>query len=139
MGAVMREEDWRRRLGEYVDGVRTTPYALGSQDCWLFVAGAVEAMTGRDHATPHRGKYKTARGALGVMKRAGAANMAAFAGLFLEEQTPIYAQIGDVMAIPTDDAFGFSLGILNGERVLIVAPNGIDTRDRSEATRSFKV
>lgn len=137
---MMRMEDWRRRLGEYVNDARTTPYAFGRQDCWLFVAGAVAAMTGIDHAKPHRGRYKTARGALGIVKRAGASNMADFAGLFLEEhESPVVAQIGDVMAIPTDDAFGFSLGILNGERVLVVSPNGIDTRDRSEATRAFKV
>lgn len=137
---MRRVEDWRRRLGAYVNEVRTTPYAFGRQDCWLFVAGAVAAMTGTDHAKPHRGRYKTARGALGVVKRAGASNMADFAGLFLEEhEAPVFAQIGDVMAIPTDDAFGFSLGVLNGERVLVVSPNGIDTRDRAEATRAFKV
>ncbi|GGA65013.1 DUF6950 family protein [Pelagibacterium lentulum] len=136
----MRKHDWRKRLGQYVDNVRTKPYAFGYQDCWLFVAGAVSAMTGTNHAKKHKGKYKTARGALGIMRRAGANNMADFAGLYLEEHSaPVFAHIGDVMAIPTDDAFGFSLGILNGERVLVVTPNGIDTRDRSEATRAFKV
>lgn len=136
----MRHEDWRRRLGDYVRAMRFVPYTFGSQDCWLFVAGAVKAMTGIDHAKVHRGRYKTARGALGIVRRAGADNMAEFAGLFLDEiEAPVFAQIGDVMAIPTDDAFGFSLGILNGERVLVVTPGGIDTRDRSEATRAFKV
>jgi hypothetical protein len=137
---TMRKEDWRKRLGVCVDGLRTQPYDFGSQDCWLFVAGAVKAMTGTDPAKAHRGRYKTARGALGIVKRAGAANMAEFAGLFLEEHdAPVFAQIGDVMAIPTTDAFGFSLGILNGERILVVTPNGVDTRDRAEATRAFKV
>lgn len=137
---MTRREDWRSRLGAYVASVRVEPYAFGKQDCWLFVAGAIEAMTGTDHAKKHRGRYKTARGALGIMKRAGAEDMAAFAGLHLEEiDAPVFAQIGDVVAIPTDDAFGYSLGILNGERVLVVTPSGIDTRDRSEATRAFEV
>lgn len=137
---MTRREDWRSRLGAYVTSVRAKPYAFGEQDCWLFVAGAIEAMTGTDHAAKHRGRYKTARGALGIMKRAGADDMAAFAGLHLEEiEAPVFAQIGDVVAIPTDDAFGYSLGILNGERILVVTPNGIDTRDRSEATRAFRV
>lgn len=136
----MRREDWRKRLGEYVAGLRAEPYAFGRQDCWLFVAGAVKAMTGIDHAEPHRGRYKTARGALGVMKRAGAPNMADFAGLYLGEPIhPVEAQIGDVMAFPTDDAFGFSLGILNGEQVLVVTPAGIGVRDRADATRAFRV
>ena len=137
---MTRKEDWRKRLGDYVAGLRTRPYAFGSQDCWLFVAGAVKAMTGTDYAKPHRGRYKTARGALGIVKRARASNMAEFAALFLDEHdAPVFAQIGDVMAIPTKDAFGFSLGILNGERILVVTPTGVDTRDRSEATRAFKV
>ncbi len=135
-----RHENWRKRLGQYVAKVRTEPYAFGHQDCWLFVAGAVEAMTGTDHAKKHRGRYKTARGAMGIMKRARADDMAEFAGLHLEEiEAPVFAQIGDVMAIPTDDAFGYSLGILNGEQVLVVTPTGIGVRDRSEATRAFKV
>lgn len=136
---MVRKEDWRRHLRTYIDGIRYEPYALGQQDCWMLVAGAIEAMTGVDLAASQRGKYKSAKGALGIVKRAKARNMADFAALHLEEQHPIQAQIGDVMAMPTDDAFGFSLGILNGERVLVVTPTGIDTRDRSEATRSFRV
>lgn len=137
---MTRHEDWRSRLGAYVSIVRASPYAFGSHDCWLFVAGAIEAMTGTDHATRHRGRYKTARGALGIMKRAEASNMAEFAGLHLEEiDAPVFAQIGDVMAIPTDDVFGYSLGILNGEQVLVVTATGIGVRDRADATRAFKV
>lgn len=83
---------------------------------------------------------RAARGALGDMKRAGAADTAEFAGLFLDEiEAPVFAQIGNVLAIPTDDAFGFSLGILNGERVFVVTPQGIDTRVGSESTRAFRV
>ncbi|RDE08437.1 DUF6950 family protein [Pelagibacterium lacus] len=136
----MRRQDWRKRIGEYVAELRAEPYAFGRHDCWLFVAGAIKAMTGIDHAEPHRGRYTTARGALGVMKRAGATNMADFAGLYLDEPLhPVEAQIGDVMAIPTDDTFGFSLGILNGEQVLVVTPAGIGVRDRADATRAFRV
>ncbi len=136
----MRHEDWRKRLGAYVAAQRGEPYVFGCQDCWLFVSGAIAAMTGTDHGKPHRGKYKTARGALGIMRRAGADNMADFAGLYLYEiEAPVFAQIGDVMAIPTDDTFGFSLGMLNGEQVLVVTPNGIGVRDRADATRAFRV
>lgn len=136
---MRRVEGWRKRLAHYVSECRNTPYALGSFDCWLFVSGAIEAMTGIDLGVAHRGHYHTTRGALGVMRRVGAGNMADFVGQYLPEQEPASAQIGDVMTIPTDDKFGFSLGILNGERILVVTPTGIDTRDRSEATRAFKV
>lgn len=137
---MLRHEDWRRRLGAYVKSVRAEPYAFGTQDCWLFIAGAVEAMTGIDHAAKHRGRYSTARGAISrVLKPIDAKNMFGVAGHYFEEIAPAFAQIGDIMAIPTDDIFGASLGILNGERILVVTASGIDTRDRSEATRAFKV
>lgn len=136
----MRTEGWRGRLAQYISDLRGEPFAYGSQDCWLFVAGAVEAMTGIDHAKAHRSKYKTAKGALGIVKRAGADSIADFAGLYLEEyEAPIFAQIGDVVAIPTDNAFGYSLGILNGEQVLVVTETGIGVRDRSDVARAFKV
>lgn len=135
-----RREDWRKRLGAYVAGLRAEPYAFGRQDCWLFVCGAVEAMTGVDHAAQHRGRYKTARGAIGrVLKPIGAKDMCEVAGHYFDAIEPINAQIGDVMAIPTDDVFGFSLGILNGEQVLVVTERGIGVRDRSDATRAFRV
>lgn len=137
---MSRRQDWRRRLGRYLSKVRTRPYHIGTMDCWLFVGGAVSAMTGRNPSRQHRGSYSTTRGALGVMRKAGADNMADFAALHLEElASPVMAQIGDVVAIPTDDAFGYSLGIVNGERVLVVTAHGVDTRDRAEATRAFGV
>lgn len=136
---MTRTEDWRRRLGEYVDSIRTSEYDFGQLDCWLFCAGCVEAMTGVDPAQKQRGRYKTAKSALSIIRRAKTQNIADFAALQFEEQPPVFANIGDIMAIPTDDAFGFSLGVLNGERVLVVTPKGIDTRDRGEATRSFRV
>lgn len=137
---MKRVEGWRKHLANYVSECRNTPYELGTFDCWLFVAGAVEAMTDIDPGAAQRGRYKTQRGALGVMKRGGAGDMAQFAAKRLHERPSVVsAQIGDVMAIPTKDAFGFALGILNGERILVVTPYGIDTRDRSEATRAFEV
>jgi len=116
------------------------PHEYGVFDCWVFVADAVAAMVGVDIAAKHRGRYKSARGALGVMKRSGAANMAELAAQYLTERPSCaHAQIGDVLAIPTDDGFGFALGILVGERVMVLSANGVDSRDRSEATRAFGV
>ena len=136
----MRVPGWRGALFDYIRYNRDTPYTLGENDCWIFVTGAVTAMTDVDVSKPHRGNYKTVRGALGIIRRAGASNMADFAATYFKElPSPLYAQIGDIMAIPTDDAFGFALGVLTGERIQILTENGIDSHDRSEATRAFGV
>jgi hypothetical protein len=137
---MIRFPAWRVALFNYIKHNRSEPYELGTHDCWIFVAGAIRAMVGVDIAAKHRGRYKSVKGALGVMKRSGAANMAELASKHLEERSsPAHAQIGDVLAIPTDDGFGYALGILVGERVLVLSPNGIDSRDRTEATRAFGV
>jgi len=136
---MIRIDSWRSALDAYVGQVRRAEFGFGSHDCALFVVGAISAMTGTDLGRQFRGRYKTKRGALGAMRRKGAKDMADLAALFLPEVHPIQAQIGDVMALPTDDAFGFGLGICIGERVLILTTAGVESRDRSFATRSFSV
>lgn len=97
-------------------------------------------MVGVDIAASYAGRYKTVKGAIGVMKRSGAKDLAELVAKHLPElESPSLAQIGDVMAIPTDDGFGYALGVLVGERVLVLSPSGVDSRDRSEATRAFGV
>jgi hypothetical protein len=136
---MSRIDHWRKALDAYVDAHRHKPFAWGTNDCWTFAGGLVEAITGDNVTKGYRGKHRTARGALGHMKRAGADTVADFVAQRLEEIHPINAQIGDLMAIPTDDAFGHSVGICNGERVLVLTQNGVDSWDRMTATRAFRV
>lgn len=85
----------------------TQGYEHGKLDSWLFVCDAALAMTGVDHAEKQRGRYKTARGGLGIIRRAGADDLADFAAQHFEEHdAPAFAQIGDVMAIPVASPFG---------------------------------
>ena len=67
--SALRRLDWPERLGGYVAAHRETPFAWGVFDCALFACGAIQVMTGVDPAAPMRGRYKTARGALRVLKR----------------------------------------------------------------------
>ena len=137
---MIRFPTWRTSLFNYVKNTRAEPYELGTHDCLIWVAGAVSAMVGVDIAASYAGRYKTVKGAIGLMKRSGADNMAELVGKHLEElESPTLAQIGDVMAIPVDDGFGYALGVLVGERVLVLSQTGVDSRDRSEATRAFGV
>ena len=67
----MRRPDWENRLADYLISVRERPHVYGKHDCMLLVAGAVRAVTGKDHARGHRGKYKTGKGAARYLKRLG--------------------------------------------------------------------
>ncbi|MGN6146871.1 MAG: DUF6950 family protein [Mesorhizobium sp.] len=135
-----RLPDWNARLHAYVDAVKRRPFDWVGHDCAAgFVAGAVEAMTGEDIAAGYRGRYRTERGALGVMKRAGFTNLADVAASKLPEIHISQARMGDVAAIPTDTPFGFVLGIVNGEMILALRPDGVGLAPLLSATRAFRV
>lgn len=53
--ARARLQDWPERLAELVEARRTMAFAWGGNDCCLFAADAVLAMTGADPAAAFRG------------------------------------------------------------------------------------
>jgi len=135
----MRLQDWRTRFETEIDAIKANPFRWGATDC-LFgvVVPMIRAITGELMFTKYR-TYKTAKGALGVMRRHGFDNLADLIASELDEIHPSQCVIGDIVAIPTDDAFGYSLGIVNGDRAFVIHEDGLGTRDMSEAKRAFKV
>lgn len=82
MAGLSRE----RRLAAYLSHSARKPFAWGSHDCCLFVAGWIEAERGECPAGGFRGRYRTALGAARLIHRAGGftpflARLAATAGL----------------------------------------------------------
>ncbi|HEV2502325.1 MAG TPA: hypothetical protein VGV39_04585 [Mesorhizobium sp.] len=141
MTDLVRLPDWRLRFDAAIDEIRYVPFAWEDQhDCALGLPGRlVCAMTGEDLTTRYRGKYKSARGALGIVRRAGFDNLADMVGSILPEIHPSQATIGDLAAYEMDSAFGYALGVVNGERVFVLRPEGIGTMDLLDAKRAFKV
>jgi len=112
----MRKEGWEQELNNYLDDALDTPWEYGSHDCALFAFGALKAMGGVDLGEPWRGKYKTERGALGVMKRFGGADVEECMVKLgvdneLTEIDPAFAQRGDITVCPTEE--GPALGIVS--------------------------
>lgn len=137
---LVRLPDWRVRFEAEIDAMWRTPFAWGTHDCGPGLAGRmVEAVTGADLAAEYRGRYKTAKGALGVMRRAGFTSLADVAASMLPEIHPSQAKIGDIAAVETDTPFGFALGVVNGERVFVLHPAGVATVDLLSCKRAFRV
>lgn len=135
---MRRLPDWPARLHAFVDGVKRQPFDYGSHNCAQhWAAGAVKAMTGEDVAKGYR--FKTARGALSAMKRAGFNNIADMAASMLPEIHISQARVGDIAAVPKDDVFGFTLGIVNGEMILVLREDGMGLVPLFDATRAFRV
>lgn len=129
-----RLPDWRPRLVAYLEEVRARPFAYGSHDCALFVAGAVAAMTGFDAAAGFRGRYSTLTGGLKLLT--GANHVQLVRNLF-EAVPPAFAQVGDIAVI---GEIGIpALGLFDGEMIVVLREEGLGRMPRAAATQAYRV
>jgi hypothetical protein len=133
----MRLPDWKQRLIAYLEDCVRRPFQFGRHDCALFAAGAVQAMTGTDPAADWRGRYRTLKGGLKAVRRAGYADHIALAAAVLPEVHPAFAAPGDLAVIGTPD--GPALGVVQGEGVYVLGPDRIGLVSMGDAVRAFKV
>jgi hypothetical protein len=137
---MKRRGDWHSRLNTFIDDVKRKPFAWDHHDCFCgWAAAAVLAMTGEDIGAPYRGKYTTARGAASVMKRAGFDNLGDGLASLLPEIHVSRARLGDLVAIPDDSRFGFTLGIVNGEMILVLGEKAMGVVPMTKTMRAFAV
>jgi hypothetical protein len=137
---MKRRGDWHSRLNAFIDSVKRQPFDWATNNCGEhFAAGAVEAMTGVDVAAKWRGRYTTASGAVRVMKKDGFANLGDMAASILFEVHPSRARLGDIACVPADGPFGMSLGVINGEVILVLGEKHMGLVPLARAMRVFAV
>ena len=68
---MQRLPNWRSRLHKLIDEKEHTPFKYGQNDCCLFGADVVQALTDTDLAANYRGKYRTLDGGLKLIKKDG--------------------------------------------------------------------
>ncbi|WP_274426742.1 DUF6950 family protein [Chelativorans sp. YIM 93263] len=140
MIAMQRVPGWRLRFDAVIDEIKYSSFAWGERDCgpWL-VGRVVEAVTGEDLAAPYRGRYRTYRGAVRVMREQGYHNLGDLVASMLPEIHPSQAKIADIAAFADDTELGFSLGPVNGDRVFVMQKDHLGTMGLLKAKRAFKV
>jgi hypothetical protein len=130
---IKRKEDWERRLHDFLEERSRVPFAWGTNDCALFVADAVNAVTGVDLGADCRGKYSTEEEAIEAMRKmCGAGDVAAFAahvchGAGMPRRDHVnFAQRGDVVILENPDG-SHSVGVvgLNGLHAWFVTEGGL--------------
>lgn len=128
----MRLDNWEKLLNDYLSQVG--PFEWGANDCCLFAANGVLAMTGEDYAKPYRG-YKTAKGALGKLKDIGVDGVATKA--LGEPKPPTLAKRGDVVLFESGD--GLALGLCIGAKIAAVGQDGLVMLPMNQAIQAWSV
>lgn len=134
----MRRPDWPERLVAFVEANRSRPHEYGSFDCLLLPAGAVKAVTGKDHGRGHRGKYTNAATGARYLRKLGFDSPEAMIDSLLEEKPTGFAQRGDIVlgadGIPAlcMGEFALSAGQEGNRKGLVRVP-------RSEWVKAWRV
>lgn len=138
---MKRNDTWRADMHKVIDNVTRKEFVPGEHDCALFVADVVKAITGEDHAKGLRGKYKTLARGLAALKKKGFENHVEYAASLFPEVHPSMAGVGDIVVFKTENAeeAGCALGIVIGERSMVLRPEGMGTIETLKAIRAFKV
>lgn len=132
-----RLPDWQSRLTGYLAETAREGFRFGSNDCALFAAGAVRAMTGSDPAAAFRGVYDTFEGGLKRLKKAGFADHVAVVAALFPPVPPAFAQVGDLAVVDTVE--GPALGVVVGEMIACLGPKGLGHVSRLLAARAWTV
>lgn len=133
---LTRLPDWQSRFAAFASSRRAMPFAWGSNDCSLFAADAVLAITGRDLAADLRGTYDSARGASRILHERGGMRAIATAALGPEVATG-FAAVGDVLLMNTPEGEG--LAICNGGHAIGAGPHGALVMPLAAAVAAWKV
>lgn len=132
-----RLPDWRARLGVHLTETAADGFRYGSNDCALFAAGAVRAMTGHDPAAAWRGTYTSLEGGLKRLRKAGFEDHVDHVAKLLVEVPPAFAQVGDIALVETPE--GLALGIFTGETIACLRLTGLGHLPRKAAVKAWTV
>lgn len=139
---MTRLDGWPELLEKYLVEARERKFAWGENDCVLFAAGAVMAMTGVDTVGNVRGRYASNRGALKLIKALAPKGIPAAVGKALGEAEiqPMYARRGDVVIV-VDEEGSEAVGIVDirGSAIVTVGKAGLVYRPLSAAKKAWRV
>ena len=142
---LTRLPDWPSRLEAYLAKNQLRSFRYGLWDCALFVADAIEAMTGTDIAACYRDRYRTRSKARRVAASLGGkTSVQAIAESVTQahgmpEVPVLQASRGDLALIRRPRDYSFGLVALNGTELLIALKVGFGAIPLGRACRAWRV
>ena len=113
-----RLDDWEARLGALIEARSDDCFEWGRNDCALFGADVILAITGDDPGAPFRGAYADAEGAARALREIGAGTITRTFDLFLPRRALGFARRGDLVMYKN------AIGVLIGSEALFIGEEG---------------
>lgn len=135
MKQLVRFHDWQLRLEAFARERHDMPFEWGRNDCALFAADCVEAVTGA-RLMPNMRGYSDVRDALRLIKGSGGLRSIAchaLGGFIL----PVYAKVGDVVLVKVGKRE--ALTICNGGTAIGPGPAGLAAVQMADAVAAWRV
>jgi hypothetical protein len=129
----MRVAIWEEALSDYISSKRDEPFQYGVNDCCMFAAGAVEAMTGVDPMEEFKGTYSDLRGSIKALKEIGEGDLETTLDSKFEEVAISHAQRGDLAF------FDESVGVIMGGFAYFVSDEGLERIPREMWEKCWSV
>lgn len=130
---IERFPNWESALSDYILSKRDEPFVYGENDCCMFAAGAMIAMTGVDPIPEFRGKYNSLASSVKALKELGAGDLEKTIDGKLPEIAVGLAQRGDVAL------YDGSLGVVMDGYAWFVSDDGLERIPRSEWTKAWSI
>ena len=125
--------DWESALYQYIEECRHKPFEYGVNDCCMFAAGAVQAITGEDPMAEFRGQYKSQATSIRALKEIGAGDLEST----IDGKFPVIdvglAQRGDLAF------YDNAIGVVAGSWAWFVSDDGLERIDRSQWAKAWSV
>ena len=119
---MKRTQDWQIRFEAFIAERRARPFAWGSNDCAIFAADAVMAITGCDPAPAGLRAHRTEKQALRALQRHG--GLIGIATAALGQPTPA-SQAAAVDVVLSKSGKRDMLSICNGSTVFAPSAAGL--------------
>lgn len=131
-----RRADWPLHLEHFIACRTAAPFVWGKNDCAIFAADAVQAITGQDPAPAGLRHHTTARQAYRAIARHGGLEGIATASMG-EPITVQQATVGDVLLVKAGKRD--ALAICNGTSALMPSAHGLVSVGLKSARMAWRV
>ena len=133
----MRLEGWELRLARYINDHMYMPFQWGQNDCMLFAAGGVEAVTGVDPGAEFRGTYDDAISAYRII--GGTDKIEEFVNGIMGAPIENLALLGRGDAVMADNDGRPCLGICMGTDSVFPSETGLRSIPTARVIKGWKV